>query len=153
MTCPTTRQQTASFMHMTSISSPPLTAMTTRFPKLLKRQHTGSRLQSFRGDPDNLLTEGTNATDKASTQGQALPDRPGRRTTSTVFHLREAHLRLPPPFRFFAPETSKPTPDRIATLVVTQSATAPHHCAAPLPTAPPCPTSISPAAASTIQTC
>ncbi len=57
------------------------------------------------------------------------------------------------PFCFFAPETSKPTPDHIATLVVTQSATAPRHCAAPLQIALPCPTSSSPAAASTVHTC
>ncbi len=80
------------------------------------------------------------------------PHRPGRRTTSAVFHQREANLRLPPSFCFFAPETSKPTPDHIATLVLTQSATAPHRCAAPIPTAPPCPTSSSPAAAYTVQT-
>ncbi len=71
----------------------------------------------------------TNATDKASTPRLSPPDRPGRRTTSAVFHQREAHLRLPPPFCFFAPETSKPTPDHIVTLVVTQSAATPHHCA------------------------
>ncbi len=42
-------------------------------------------MQPLRGDPDNLLPEGTNATDKASTPRLGPPDRPGRRTTSTVF--------------------------------------------------------------------
>ncbi len=113
-----------------------------------------SRLQPLRGDPDNLLPEGKKATDKASTPKARSP-RPARAKEylCRFFHQREAHLRLPPPFCFFAPETSKPTPDTTATLVVTQSATAPHHCTAPLPTAPPCPTSRSPAAASTVQTC
>ncbi len=39
-----------------------------------------------------------------------------------MFSPKGAHLRLPPPFCFFAPETSKPTPDHIATSVVTQFA-------------------------------
>ncbi len=68
-------------------------------------------------------------------QGSVPPTSQGEGLPRPFFHQREAHLRLPPPFCFLAPETSKPTPDRIATLVVTQSATAPHHCAAPLPTA------------------
>ncbi len=86
-------------------------------------------------------------------QGSVPPTGQGEGLPRPYFHQKEAQLRLPPPFCFFAPETSKPTPDHIATLVVTQSASAPHHCAAPLQTAPPCPTSSSPAAASTIQTC
>ncbi len=86
-------------------------------------------------------------------QGSVPPTSQGEGLPRPFFHQREAHLRLPPPLCFFAPETSKPTPDHIATLVVTQSATAPHHCAAPLLPAPPCPTSSSPAAASTVQTC
>ncbi len=69
-------------------------------------------MQPLRGDPDNLLPEGTNATDKASTPKALPPSRSGRRTTSAVFfHQREAHLRLPPPFCFFAPETSKLIPE------------------------------------------
>ncbi len=86
-------------------------------------------------------------------QGSVPPTGQGEGLPPPFFHQREAHLRLPPPFCLFAPETSKPTPDHIATLVVIQSATAPHHYAAPLQTAPPCPTSSSPAAASTVQTC
>ncbi len=58
------------------------------------------------------------------------PTGQGEGLSRPFFHQRETHIRLPPPFCFFAPTTSKPTPDRIATLVVTQSATAPHHCAA-----------------------
>ncbi len=42
-------------------------------------------MQPLRGDPDNLLLEGTNATDKASTPRLGPPNRPGRRTTSAVF--------------------------------------------------------------------
>ncbi len=38
---------------------------------------TGSRLQPLRGDPDNLLPEGTNATDKAGTP-KARSTRPAR---------------------------------------------------------------------------
>ncbi len=38
---------------------------------------TGSRLQPLRGDPNNLLPEGTNATDKASTPKARSP-RPAR---------------------------------------------------------------------------
>ncbi len=41
------------------------------------------------------------------------PHQPGRRTTSVVASLKGALLRQPPPFCFFAPETSK------VTLVVT----------------------------------
>ncbi len=55
-------------------------------------------------------------------QGSVPPTGQGEGLPRPFFHQREAHLRLPPPFCFFAPETSKPTPDPIATLVVTQSA-------------------------------
>ncbi len=43
--------------------------------RLNSNNSTGSRLQPLRGDPDNLLPEGTNAP-----QRLGLPDRPGRRT-------------------------------------------------------------------------
>ncbi len=43
----------------------------------MQHQSTGSRLQPLRGDPDNLLPGGTNATDKASTPKARSP-RPSR---------------------------------------------------------------------------
>ncbi len=120
--------------------------------RFIDRTPTGSRLQPLRGAPDNLLPEGTNATDKASTQ-KARITRLSRAKDylCRFFSTFPAHFRQPPPFCFLAPETSKPIPGHVATLVVTQSATVPHYCAAPLPTAPLCPTSSSPTAASTVQ--
>ncbi len=109
-------------------------------------QRRGQGCSLFAANP-TTNPEGTNATDKASTPRLGPPTGQSEGLPRPFFHPREAHLRLPPPFWFFAPETSKPTPDRIATLVVTQFATAPHHCTAPLPTEPPCPTNSSPAAA------
>ncbi len=80
-------------------------------------------MQPLRGDSNNIPPEGTNATDKESTPKARSPrSARAKDYLDRCFHQREAHLRLPPPSCFFAPETSKPTPDHIATFVVTQSA-------------------------------
>ncbi len=58
----------------------------------------GSRLQPLRGDPDNLLLEGTNATDKASTPvcctGGFLPSDRKADIATNYLQLRDTALSV-----------------------------------------------------------
>ncbi len=73
------------------------------------------------------------------------PDRAGRKTSFAAF--------TPIGDPSSAPVRSKAIPEHIVTFKVVTSTTAPHHCPDSLPSAPPCPTSTSPAAASIIEAC
>ncbi len=117
------------------------------------RNTRGQGCSLFTATPTTFSRKEPMQPTRQAPQGSVPPTGQGEGLPRPFFQQREAHPRPPPPFRFFAPVTSKTTPDHIVTLVVTQSATAPHHCTAPLPTAPQCPTSRSPAEASTVQIC
>ncbi len=66
----------------------------------LQHQSTWSRLQPLRGDPDNLLPEGTNATYKASTPKARSP-RPARaKDYFCCISLNIIYRGLDPTFKF-----------------------------------------------------